>query len=229
MWLHAILSWRSCSRGGRRGTTASIQGLLTAPQALIEETRTLKWAASVLVWTIKFTSRRALSPFSFFLLFFVMLQLVLSGNSMYIQAFINDCTRFGGGSHEAGANCLRTAVEAACLAPVVRRSSAQRSPPPTPLQSLTLAACERALGSENALRLEWRADRWPDECGNFLKSRGLVVAPHSSLQALGLLWPLRLPHIQRVNCSCSLFVGECLLLCLTAAAFFFFSSWPIIP
>lgn len=49
---------------------------------------------------------------------------------MYIQAFINDCTRFGGGSHEAGANCLRTAVEAACLAPVVRRSSAQRSPPP---------------------------------------------------------------------------------------------------
>lgn len=99
-----------------------------------------------------------------------------------------------------------------------RRSAA----PPPSLQSLTLAACERALGSENALRLEWRADRWPDECGNFLKSRGLVVAPHSSLQALGLLWPLRLPHIQRVNCSCSLFVGECLLLCLTAAAFFFF-------
>lgn len=103
-----------------------------------------------------------------------------------------------------------------------RRSAA----PPPSLQSLTLAACERALGSENALRLEWRADRWPDECGNFLKSRGLVVAPHSSLQALGLLWPLRLPHIQRVNCSCSLFVGECLLLCLTAAAFFFFFFSP---
>lgn len=65
MWLHAILSWRSCSQRGRRGT-GSIQGLLTAPQALIEETRTLKWAASVFVWTIKFISRRALSPFYFF-------------------------------------------------------------------------------------------------------------------------------------------------------------------
>lgn len=70
------------------------------------------------------------------------------------------------------------------------------------------------------------ADRWPDECRNFLKSRGasLCIAAHSSARALGLLWPPCLP--QRVNCSCPPFVSLVLEWRVFILSFY---SRPIIP